>query len=293
MKLIQESPEHHFLTFLEDIKKDPGGWLGYRVAFSEQINHADMISKPDHIKGRLHKLRKESEDLTQELAAKLKDDTTAMIYHFSDSDIILLVRPGKDSEREAIQTIFAAAEQKFGKKLCEQNNLTKDLYTYQKLADARFLSANRVKAYEAMADTNRVQSIALRRGRRDDPTIMIVEDDRFTASYAATILNKDYDIVLAKTGEEAIILHIEHAPDMVFLDIHLPGLDGIDTLRALRKADPEAFVFMLSVDTVKTNIVAANKEGAAGFLKKPFGKERLLAAVGKSPFVKNLKNKSV
>ena len=49
---------------------------------------------------------------------------------------------------------------------------------------------------------------------------------------------------------------------------------------------------MLSVDTVKQNIVAANAEGAAGFLKKPFGKERLLTAVSKSPYVKDLKQKA-
>lgn len=293
MKVIQESPEHHFLTFLEKIKKDPGGWLGYRFALSEQLQHNDLISKPEHIKGKLHKLRKESEDLTKELAGKVKDDSTAMIYHFSDSDIVMLVRPGKDADRDAIHAVFKDIEKRLGQKLCEHHNLTKDLYTYQKLADQRFISANRVRAYEAMADANRVASIPLRRERRDDPVIMIVEDDRFTASYAATILNKDYDIVIAKTGEEAIAHYIDHAPDMVFLDIHLPGLDGIDTLRALRKADPEAFIFMLSVDTVKTNIVAATQEGASGFLKKPFGKERLLAAVGKSPFVKNLKSKTV
>jgi len=292
MKLIQESPEHHFLTFLEKIKKEPGGWLGYRFALSGKLQHADLISKPEHIKGKIHRLQKESADLTQELAKRLKDDSTAMLYQFADSDVVLLVRPGKDSEREAVHAVFTALEAKIGKELCEHHNLMKDLYAYQKLADERFLSANRMKAYDALADANRVQSIPLRRERRDDPVIMIVEDDRFTASYAATILNKDYDIVIAKSGEEAVILYIEHAPDMVFLDIHLPGLDGIDTLRALRKADPEAFVFMLSVDTVKTNIVAATNEGAAGFLKKPFGKERLLAAVGKSPFVKKLKSKA-
>lgn len=292
MKLIQESPEHHFLTLLDKIKRDQSGWVGFHFALSERLQHADLISRPEHIKGKLHKLHKESEELVSELTTKLKDNNTAMIYQFSDSDIIVLARPAKDSERDALQKIYAPIEEKLGKRLSSQTNLAKDLYGYQKLADARFLKANRVKAYEAMADGNRVQSIPLRRERREDAVILVVEDDRFTASYAANILNKDYDIVIAKTGEEAITSYIEHAPDMVFLDIHLPGLDGLDTLRALRKVDPSAFIFMLSVDTVKQNIVDANKEGASGFLKKPFGKERLLAAVSKSPFVKELKHKS-
>lgn len=292
MNVIQESPEHHFLTFLDKVKRDPGGWLGFRFALSEKMNHDDIISKPEHIKGKLHKLHQESDALVKELSKKVENDKSAMLYQFSDFDIVLLTRPGKDSEREAVQTIFNEYTEKLGKKLCEHHNLAKDIYSYQKLADARFLSANKVKSYEAMADGNRVQSISLRRERREDAVILIVEDDRFTASYAANILNKDYDIVVAKTGEEAVAFYIEHAPDMVFLDIHLPGLDGLETLKALRKIDPKAFVFMLSVDTVKQNIVEASQQGAAGFLKKPFGKERLQAAVNKSPFVKELKQKA-
>ncbi|MCB9990314.1 MAG: response regulator [Rhodospirillales bacterium] len=292
MKLIQESPEHHFLTLLDKVKRDPAGWLGFRFALSQKLQHEDLISNLDHIKGKLHKLRQDSDALVKIVADKLKDNQGAMLYQFSDGDVLLLVRASDDAERKAMQAIYGEVEEKIGKKLCTQTNLAKDIYSFQKLADARFLSASRIKSYEAMADGPRVQSIGLRRERREDAVILIVEDDRFTASYAANILNKDYDIVIAKTGEEAITYYIEHAPDMVFLDIHLPGLDGLDTLQALRKADGNAFIFMLSVDTVKQNIVGATKFGAAGFLKKPFGKERLLAAVSKSPYVKELKQKS-
>ena len=292
MKFIQDSPEHHFLTFLDKIKKDPGGWMGYHFALSKKLSHSEIISKPDHIKGKLHKLGQECDEVIKDLSAKLSDDSTAMLYRFSDCDVILLRRPSKDSEREEAMMLYNELADKIGKKLCEHNNLAKDLYSYQKLADQRFLSESRMKAYEALADSNRVQSIPLRRQRREDAVILIVEDDRFTASYAANILNKEFDIVLAKTGEEAISYYVEHAPDMVLLDIHLPGLDGLDTLRGLRKIDKDAFIFMLSVDTVKQNIIQAQQEGAAGFLKKPFGKERLMAAVNQSPFIKELKQKS-
>jgi CheY-like chemotaxis protein len=186
-----------------------------------------------------------------------------------------------DAEHESIKKFFKEAVEKIGAKFCEMNNLAKDIYSYQKLTDERFLSSRLMAAYEAMADTNRTKSIPLRRQRREDAVILIVEDDRFTASYASNLLNKDYDVVHAKTGE----VYIEHAPDIVFLDIHLPGLDGHDTLRALRKIDPESFIIMLSVDTMKQNIVDATKGGASGFLKKPFSKERLLATVQKSPFI--------
>lgn len=292
MKVIQESPEHHFLTFLEKVKKETSGWLGCHIAYANKLQHSDIIVKPEHIRGKLHRVREDSGDLIKELTAALKTINSALLYQFSDSNIMILARPANDGERDALKKLFKSTEEKFGKSLCSTYNIAKDIYSFQKLADAQFLSATLVKSYEAMADGNRVQSIPLRRERREDAVIMIVEDDRFTASYAANILNKEYDIVLAKTGEEAISFYIEHAPDMVFLDIHLPGIDGLDTLRALRKIDPNAFIFMLSVDTVKDNIVIANKEGASGFLKKPFGKERLQAAVIKSPFVRQLKQKA-
>jgi DNA-binding NtrC family response regulator len=141
-------------------------------------------------------------------------------------------------------------------------------------------------AYQAMTDEAKVSSISLRRDRRKETLVLIVEDDRFTAAYAANILNKDYEIIHAKTGEEAIIAYIEHTPDIVFQDIHLPGLNGHETLNAIKKVDPVAYVVMLSVDTVKTNIVEASKGGASGFLKKPFTKERMIAMVKTSPFYK-------
>jgi len=292
MKTIQDSPEHHFLTFIDKIKRDSGGWVGIRIALSRKIDHEDMISRPEHIEGKLHKLRKESEAVLTEMNAGLASYSNATAYVFTDCDIVLLLRVQNNTEHDKVREFFQRTAAKYGARLCEYANLAKDIYSYQKLADERFLFSRRVKAYEAMADMNRMLSIPLRRQRRDDAVVLIVEDDRFTASYASNLLNKDYDVVHAKTGEEAILSYMEHAPDAVFLDIHLPGLNGHETLRALRKIDPEGFIVMLSVDTVKQNIVISTQLGAAGFLKKPFTKERLIAAVEKSPFVRQLKQKS-
>lgn len=293
MKLIYESPEHHFLTFLEKVKQDPGGWVGYRFAFSRRFSHIDMISKPELIGDKLSRVGRESDALAGEIMDRLAQDDTAVLYRFRDGDLVLLARPGREGDRQKIQSLFQEIQKRLGDQMCESSNLAKDIYGYQKLADRRLLSANRIKAWEAMGDENRTQSIVLRRERRAEPVIMIVEDDRFTASYTAGILNKDYDIVLARTGEEAISLYVEHAPDAVFLDIHLPGLDGMETLRALRRIDPQSYIFMLSVDTVAPNIVTARAEGAAGFLKKPFGRDRLMAAVSKSPFIKTVAGRPV
>lgn len=286
MKIIKDSPEHHFLTFMDKLRRDPAGWMGLRIALSHRTAHADVIEVPEQIAGKLRKTRLESDEAVAGLKDSLEAFGETVIYQFADSDIAAAVRVQNNAEHDSLQALFRKIVEKYGAPFCELSNLAKEVYSWQKLADEKLLSLRRIEAYEALADFNRVQSIPLRRMRREDPVILIVEDDRFTASYASGFLSKDYEAVVAKTGEDAILAYIEHAPDAVFLDIHLPGLSGHDTLRAFRRADPDAFVVMLSVDTVKETIVETSRHGASGFLKKPFSRERLLAAVEKSPFVK-------
>lgn len=288
MKIIKESPEHHFLTTLEKLKQDAGGWVGIHFSLSRKTEHSATLENPEHIKGKLFKSAKEAETLAGQIAEQASSIASARIYLFTDNDVVFMARPESEAQRQEIKALFQEFAKLAGKSLARYSDLATDIYQYQKMADARLLGSRRIKAYEALADTNRVRSISLRRQRREmtDKVVLIVEDDRFTASYAANILNKEYDLVLAKTGEEAIVSYIEHAPDMVLLDIHLPGLNGHETLEAIRKADKQAHVVMLSVDTVKENIVRATKNGAAGFLKKPFSKERLLVVVQQSPFIK-------
>ena len=286
MQLIRESPEHHFLTFLEKVKQEGTNWVAIHCAQSETLSHDDLIEHPEYIKGKLHTYKKDCETLGQQLQAKGAEFTDVTLYYFNDGDLLLLMKPSGGIEENTIQNFYRELAAERSGRYCRYGNLTKDIYSYQRLADERLHSARRMLAYEAMTDEAKVSSIPIRRGRRKDTLVLIVEDDRFSAAYAANILNKDYEIVHSKTGEEAIIDYIEHAPDIVFQDIHLPGLDGHQTLNAIKKIDPDAYVVMLSVDAVKTNIVEASKGGAAGFLKKPFTKDRMIGMVKTSPFYK-------
>ena len=290
MRIVQDSPEHHFLTFLERMKKGADGWYGIHLAMSRKISHESLISDLRQLPQKLEAAHHESLAFLEILKEQAGGFDNCTTYLFSDSDIVMLFEIETVDQQDATVELFEKLKGMIGEKICEYSNIAKNLYNYQKLSDQKFLSARRIEAYEALADSNRVSSIPVRRRRRPDGVVMVVEDDRFTANYAAGILNKEYEVVSAKTGEEAILMHIEHAPDMVFLDIHLPGLSGHETLQAIKQADPDAFIVMLSVDTVKSNIVSASQRGAAGFLKKPFSKDRLLHAVNQSPFIRQIKS---
>lgn len=285
MKLITESSDHHFLGFLEKIRHSAQGWVAVRGVLARKFTPSFFLDSPHKIKSNLQKLKEESDDVRDFLVSKVDDFANALIYQFADGDLMLLIQPRNDNEHNDVKQLYRALCQKIGAPLCSFNNLATDLYSFQKLSDHYLLGSKRIESYLALADKNRIASIALRRRKRDAPVVMIVEDDRFTATYAVNILNKNYDVIHARTGEEAITYYIDHAPDMVFMDIHLPGISGRDALRAIKTVDPEAYAVMLSVDAQKDNIILSSKEGAAGFLKKPFSKDRLLQITRKSPFI--------
>lgn len=86
----------------------------------------------------------------------------------------------------------------------------------------------------------------------------------------------------AATGEEAVTLAAELAPDVVVMDLHLPGISGIAATRAIRTANPGVGVLVLTMLDDDTTLLAALRAGANGYLLKGAGHadvERALAAV--------------
>ncbi len=292
MKQVLESPEHHFLTTLERLKQNPQGWISMHFELSRKLDHDMVITSLPDIPRKLNDAKAAGKTFINELQALGSGHQDGFLYQFADNDILFLARADNETAEKGLRMIYKKMADQLRADFSDFNPVSKNLYILQKLADSKVISAKRIEAYQKMADPHITGSISIRRRRREDPLVMIIEDDRFTASYAASILNKQYDMVHAKTGEEAILLYLENAPDIVFIDIHLPGLNGHQTLNALKKIDPDAFAIMLSVDTERSNVISASSNGAQGFLKKPFSKERLLATVQKSPFIRRLKSSS-
>ncbi|MCD8570380.1 MAG: response regulator [Alphaproteobacteria bacterium] len=263
----------------------PKGWVCLHFALSRNISHSALMEDTESITYRLRDAREKAQSFFVELVKRANNFSEVIAYIFPDNDVILLARPNTFDEKEGLQILFREMAARIQKGFSDYCELAAELYNYQKFADHKFLTAQRMKAYEHMADGHKISSIGIRRGRRGYPLVMVVEDDRFTSSYAAHILNKNYEIILSRSGEQGISDYIEQAPDIVFLDIHLPGLSGHDTLQSIRAIDPKAFIVMLSVDAVKKNIMQASSNGAYSFLRKPFSKEKMIEMVKRSPFI--------
>lgn len=288
MEAVQKSAEHHFLTNLHRLRHAPHGWAVLHFAFSKRLNHGDILAGTGAINKLLAQKRAEAEQEYQFLRDLAGHVPKGVVYLFDDNDIVLLAPYQTDIQKETLKGFYKAMTERMEAGLADFGILEHEFYTYQKLADQKFLSAKRLQAYRDMADRHKTSSIAVRRERRDHALVQVIEDDRFTASYTAGILHREYEMILSRNGEDAILQYIEHAPDIVFIDIHLPGLSGHEVLKALKIADPQVYAVMLSVDTVRDNIVRSAEEGANKFLKKPFSKERLLSVVKNSPYIQSV-----
>ncbi|MCB9983755.1 MAG: response regulator [Rhodospirillales bacterium] len=288
MELIRGSAEHYFMKMLDDLKEQSSHWYGLYFSLSKILDHADLISDLSKMSEKIDAARARSDVFAEELFAVLKDHFKGSVCVFEDLDVFALVRVRDKMDVKHLDEAYKKMKAKLPSGFANMEGLANCLRNYQKLADDKVLSARKFEAYGVMADTHKVSSIAVRRKRRDAPLVMVVEDDRFTAHYASTILSTDFDLVVCKDGEEAVQAYIEHAPDIVFLDIHLPGMSGHDVLQSIHAIDPRGFVVMLSVDSVQDNIVRASKMGARNFLKKPFTKERMIEVVKNSPYVREL-----
>jgi two-component system KDP operon response regulator KdpE len=93
-----------------------------------------------------------------------------------------------------------------------------------------------------------------------------------------TLTGAGYEVNDAKTGEEALEKVREYRPDLVLLDINMPGMGGLAACRELR-ADPNVAIIMLTVRNSEADKVAALDAGADDFVTKPFSTPELLARI--------------
>lgn len=124
--------------------------------------------------------------------------------------------------------------------------------------------------------TSQGNSLYTQRVLRNQKIFLIADDDMYMRTLAKTGLKEIGTVVEIATGNDVTEAYKKHNPDMVLLDIHLPGLSGQEILRQLTDLDPKAYVVMLSADSSPENVRWTHQHGAKGFLAKPFGKSKLL-----------------
>lgn len=116
------------------------------------------------------------------------------------------------------------------------------------------------------------------------PNVLLVDDATFMRLLLRNILTSNgYNIIgEAENGQIAIEKYKELQPDLVTMDITMPEMDGIESLKVIKQFDPNAKVIMCSAMGQQVMVIEAIQAGAKDFIVKPFDKERVIEACKKA-----------
>lgn len=112
-----------------------------------------------------------------------------------------------------------------------------------------------------------------------EPTVLVVEDDETLSEMLEYNLSRQgYEVLVAKNGRSGVDLTRQHQPDLIVLDVMLPGLDGFEVCRIVRQ-EFNVPILMLTARAEEVDRVVGLEMGADDYLTKPFSMRELLARV--------------
>jgi two-component system alkaline phosphatase synthesis response regulator PhoP len=111
--------------------------------------------------------------------------------------------------------------------------------------------------------------------------ILVVDDDPNVIAIAKELLDEDYNLKTATTGEEALKIARDFIPDLIILDIMMPGMDGYEVCRRLREQSIllDVQIIMVSSKGELEDRIKGKEMGADDYITKPFEEEDLLESV--------------
>ena len=117
-------------------------------------------------------------------------------------------------------------------------------------------------------------------GKPYPETILVVDDTEFMVQVLLDMFGAEgYRVLAARNGQEALTVYEQALPDLVTLDVVMPGMDGLATLAALREVDPAARVVMVSAVGQEEKVMDAIRLGARNYALKPLDREKVLETV--------------
>lgn len=105
------------------------------------------------------------------------------------------------------------------------------------------------------------------------PLVLVADDDDDILTLVAFRLERaNYDVITARSGDEALALALERTPDLAVLDVMMPGLDGYSVTRELRRteATSEMPIILLTARAQESDVMRGMAAGADDYVKKPF-----------------------
>ena len=112
------------------------------------------------------------------------------------------------------------------------------------------------------------------------PSILVVDDEpSIVQSLSGLLADEGFEVITASNGYEALKLIDTESPDLVLLDIWMPGIDGLDTLKEIKKSSPFIQVIIITGHGTIETAVKATKLGAYDFIEKPLSIDKVIVAI--------------
>ena len=255
IEVLHKFNQTRFLTFVPEIRKNITDWRLIEVSLTHNTEHNISF-----------------------IARKLAD-------HFAQHEGILFICNSRQI-LAVVQTGVKASSTVIA------DGITGALPQYSCSVEASEITADGLLKFQVrlqnLDDESRTQSVAPlldARQRRVERIVMVADDDMFMRSIIAATFRPKVKVLELADATGVVDAYLEHLPDVLFLDIHLPGGSGIDILADILKFDESAYVAMLTSDRVKENVINAKKTGAKAFIAKPFTRQKLEECYNLSPSV--------
>ncbi len=125
-------------------------------------------------------------------------------------------------------------------------------------------------------------------------TILIIDDEKSMRDFLSIMLKKEgYDVVSAETGADALRALQNEIFDLVISDVKMPGMNGIDVLKAVKEASPETVVIMITAYATAETAVEAMKLGAYDYITKPFKVDEIKLIIQKALENRHLRKENI
>lgn len=111
------------------------------------------------------------------------------------------------------------------------------------------------------------------------PTLLIAEDTESNFILISTILKKEYNILWAHDGREVVEMYLQHHPDMILMDIRMPGMNGIMATRQIRAKDQHIPIIALTAFAFDSDKAQALEAGCNAYLSKPINTQLLKSTI--------------
>src|SRR4030043_375211 len=124
-------------------------------------------------------------------------------------------------------------------------------------------------------------------------TLLIVDDDKSIRYSLKRMMENHYAILTAQNGEEALTRFRENHPDLVIMDIKMPGRSGIEILREMKSIDPKSLVIIMTAYGTTETAIEAMKYGAFDYILKPFPIPKMKSLIEKALSLRKLMKEEI